>query len=541
MNMASCFSLPPTLRVERVIEQSDILLVAIASAQVQACCPSCGTPSERVHCRYRRTVADLSCAGRRVVLQLTVRTFVCSQQDCSQRLFAERFPGLVAAYARKTDRLCQMLQALGMATGGSVGARLAARLGMPASRSTVLRHLHNLSPPAEPAVRALGVDDFCWKRGRTWGTLLVDLERGQPIDVLADRTAGTLAGWLRRHPEVQIMSRDRGGDYARAGREAAPQALHIADRYHLVRNLCEAVERGLQRYQRDLKCRRLLTSANRTHPAPLRYIRPERATQRQQARQRCLDRYEAIQERKRQGVSHLEIARRLHLARSTVVRYAHAPQFPERPAHPLHPGILAPYEAYLRARWLEGYHNTVGLHRELIARGYTGSRMTVERFPLALRQAGSPDPQAAHAATLALTPRRVIGILLRPPVERSAEEQQAWQQVRAIHPSVLRALTLAEELLRMVRERQGDQLLAWMASASHCGFRELRTFVAKLRQDQEAVQAGLVLHWNNGGVEGQITHLKLLKRQGYGRAGLDWLRLRVLGVSANNQAQLKWA
>jgi transposase len=164
------------------------------------------------------------CGGRRVTLALTVRKFVCGTQECPRKIFTERLPALVQSYARMTNRLSETLQTLGFATCGELGERLVPKLGMCASGPTFLRRMRTQSYTPPSSVFVVGIDDWAWKKGETYGTILVDLERRCPIEILPDRTASTAEAWLRTHPEVNIVSRDRGGDYAAAAKKGAPQA-----------------------------------------------------------------------------------------------------------------------------------------------------------------------------------------------------------------------------------------------------------------------------------------------------------------------------
>jgi transposase len=226
--------LPDGIVIVSVQEEVSRVVVHIACHLRSACCPQCGHPSERVHGTYRRAVADLPCAGRQVLLRLSVRKFVCGTKSCSQKIFTERLDSLVKSYARMTNRLAQTLQTLGFATCGELGERLAPQLGMQVSGPTLLRRMRTRSCPPPQSVRILGIDDWSWKKGVTYGTILVDLELRRPIELLPDRSAETAQAWLRSHPEVHIVSRDRGGEYAAAARKGAPQAQQIADRFHLL-------------------------------------------------------------------------------------------------------------------------------------------------------------------------------------------------------------------------------------------------------------------------------------------------------------------
>src|SRR5712692_9108075 len=235
------FHLPAGIAVTSVYPSASELVIGVACLAPSMSCPACHQPSDRIHGHYQRTVADLPCAGRNVLLMLTVRKFVCSTPTCPHKIFTERLPGLVESYGRMTRRLIALLQALGLGAGGQLGTRQADRSGIATTPSTLLRHVMQLPTPLTRAVRVLGVDDFAWKKRFTYGTILVDLERRKIIDVLADRESTTVEAWLRAHPEVDIVSRDRGKEFAKAARLGAPEARQVVDRFHVVKNLSEVI------------------------------------------------------------------------------------------------------------------------------------------------------------------------------------------------------------------------------------------------------------------------------------------------------------
>lgn len=241
------------VRVDRAWWMDHTLHVAATTTRRAARCPLCGRRSKRVHSSYPRTLADLPCTGARMMVHLRARRFVCRVRWCRRKVFCERLPALVAPWGRRTRRQREELERIGFALGGAPGARHATAAGMPVSRRTLLRVVRAAPCPEAGRVRVVGVDDWSNRRGRTYGTILVNLETHQVIDLLPDRTAETLALWLRQHPEVEIVSRDRGGAYADGARQGAPQAVQVADRFHLLKNVTDSLERFLARKHASLR------------------------------------------------------------------------------------------------------------------------------------------------------------------------------------------------------------------------------------------------------------------------------------------------
>jgi transposase len=219
--------LPQGLRITEVHQEEAELTVEVLSERTSACCPLCEHSSDAVHSRYQRRLKDVPCGGQAVRLHLTVHKFFCCNPRCRRKIFTERVPTFVEPWAQMTLRLGAAIQAIGLCTSGSLGVRLATRLGIATSWMTILRRMMALPTPAPGAVTVLGIDDFSFKRGRKFGTILVDLELHQVIDVLAERSRETSADWMRDHPEIIYVSRDRGKEYAQGASEGAPQAVQV--------------------------------------------------------------------------------------------------------------------------------------------------------------------------------------------------------------------------------------------------------------------------------------------------------------------------
>jgi transposase len=233
MSVIPLFALPTGLEMAACSHQEGKLYVSLLSTQPSSLCPVCGSAATRIHSRYQRRLNDLPSTGQPIHILLAVRKFFCDEPTCPRKIFTERLAPFVAPWARVTARLFQLVQIIGLATGGRLGVRVTDRLGIQASRQTILRRIMAL--PTEPTgqVIELGIDDFSFRRGRTFGTILVDLSTHQIIDLLPERTVESAAAWMQSHPEIRYVSRDRGNDYAQAARDGAPQACAVADRFHL--------------------------------------------------------------------------------------------------------------------------------------------------------------------------------------------------------------------------------------------------------------------------------------------------------------------
>lgn len=425
--------------VEQLIVGEDVVTIVARLTTPAQPCPACSHLASQVHSHARRTLQDVPAGGRRVQLSLQVRRFFCRNPACPRRTFTEQVPTLAALHAQRTCRVQAMLRQVGLALGGEAGARLARALGMPCSPDTLLRLVRQAPLPPMPPPRVLGVDDWSFLKGRTFGTLLVDLERHQPVDLLPDREGPTLTAWLLAHPGVEIVSRDRSTTYAEAIRLGAPHALQVADRWYLLKNLGEAVEAFLTNKKAVLKA--AWKSGSDPPPAslpppPAHTGRTRKAVAASLARQaRLIDLYHQIQALAAKQVRVSDIAEQLHICRVTVYRYLQMEQPPELPSPQDRRSLpLDRYKPYLLQRWNEGIRNSKQLWREVVAQGYAQSSAPVQRFVGALRQhTGQPHKfKQAEAASL-YAPEEVCQRPLTPPqaARLLCSQEQArcrWQQ-----------------------------------------------------------------------------------------------------------------
>jgi len=346
------------------------ITLRVQSTQTRAPCPLCATPARRIHSDYGRTLADLPWAQYRVCLQLRVRKWFCGNRRCRRRIFTERLPTVAAPWARRTLRHAQRLIALGMALGGKAGEQLGHAWDVVVSRNTLLRMLRKQPTPSFPTPTVLGVDDFAFRKRHTDGTILVDLERRHPVALLPDRTAETVAQWLRAHPGVQIIARDRSTAYADGARQGAPAAIQVADRFHLFQNLREALDQVFSTHSQALDAVNALVHQQPVPlpngalavPVPPHAISlpvQQRAAERQARRQALHQQVWALHH---QGWTAPAIAQHVGLGLRTVQRDLRSTTFAGRQRRSdLGDSVLNPYKPYLLERWNAGCSNAMRL------------------------------------------------------------------------------------------------------------------------------------------------------------------------------------
>lgn len=509
----------------QVLPESDRVIIVTRPGTAEARCPACDGRTGRIHSHYTRRLADLPWQGRRVEVRVRARRFRCGTEGCPRRIFAERLPEVAGPWARRTARLGDLQRGIGLALGGLPGARLAERLAMPASGDTLLRLIGSSPPPASRTPRVLGIDDWAWRRGQSYGTVLMDLEERRVIDLLPDREAATFAAWLRDHPGVEIIARDRAGAYAEGARRGAPAAVQVADRWHLLRNCTDALQAVVDRNRRHLRdtARTVVerSAAGLPSPPPRPATRLERH---QRARQADRDaRFAEVARLAAAGLGLRTIARETGLARNTVRGWLATGRAPtwrkgERP------GIVDPFLPYLQDRLAEGCSNATALWRELQDRGFRGGVVVVRACVARLRGDPARTAHPVKPVWRCPTARQATRMLL---------SSAALPELDAAFIAALRAgevgvgADLARRFVVLVRERDAAGLGEWLDEAR---VGPLAGFAESLRRDRAAVEAALSTPWSTGPVEGKITKLKLIKRAMYGRAGMSLLRRRMLAA-----------
>ena len=432
-----------------------------------------------------------------------------------------------------------------------------ARLGMPVSDTTILRIVKECAGvlPNRAVVRVAGIDEWAWRKGMTFGTVIVDLERRQVVELLADRSAGAAADWFKKHPEIEVVSRDRAGLYADAARQGAPQARQVADRFHLLKNFRETVERQLGRFEAPIRQSAAQVEDDpdtREQPgiersngcseaaAHERLLRRGRAA----ARKAMFDEIRALYEA---GSPVTEIARKLGLGPRRVYRWVRRIDLPEPSA--MEPKACTPayFGAFLARRWAEGTTKVRHLFSDIRHRGYTGSFSHLARFLAPWRSGSSPSGEAGErpssdeeapapprVRTLdpmtgrQISPLTAAALCVKPRGQMTDRQIVNVDALKAASEEFTTMRHLAMRFRGLLRGGTVERLDIWLSDTRTCGIYGMRRFARTLRQDIEAVRNAVLEPWSNGQTEGQINRLKTLKRGMYGRAGVDLLRARMM-------------
>lgn len=507
--------------VDKMVVSRDLVRAWVRARAGGAACPRCRAWCTKGHGSYTRTLADAGTGGRRVLIHLVVRLLRCLDADCPVVTFAEQPRGLASPYARRTPPLEEQLTEIARALAGRAGARLAsAVLAVQVSRHTLIRLVMDLPDPRARLVRVLGVDDFSLKKGDSYATVLVDMETGRPADVLPDREAATLQAWLEEHPGTEVICRDRAGAYAEAARDGAPDAVQVADRWHLWHNLCEYAVKAVARHKDCLSRAACQHQDQEPGPGPGRQPEPQSTAE---LRAAIRDRHQHVQQMRAGGQTLDQAAAALGLSVQVTGRYWRAADLAALlPARSC--SALDQWKPYLHQRAAAGITSVRTLHEEITALGYAGGYTTTYDYAAMFSLAAPPRPPAPPR------PRQAARWILTRPGRLGPASQAQLTAIRGRCPQ-LDALTrhvagFAEILTRQLGAARLD---AWLATAeADDGQPELCSFATGIRQDYDAVASALTLTWNSGRVEGRNTRIKLLKRQMYGRATFPLLRKRIL-------------
>lgn len=544
MQVSTLSADPEAIRILSFVANSDSITILAQTSQALGVCPICHHCSQSLHSHYTRRLTDLPWQGVAIRIELKTRKFRCRNEVCRRKVFCERLPKVVESYGRQTIRLQELFGILAFALGGAAGSKTACEIGLQISGETLLRRIRRTSQTAVNEVKVLGVDDFAFRRGERYGTILVDLEKRKPIDLLPDREAATLGEWLKKHPEIEIISRDRAGGYAVGAKAGAPQAVQVADRFHLLKNLLDGFERFLSRQHQVIAevFQKVFPSANKRIKEKLskpklpvsaaKTLVMEQQMAQTAAREK---RFRTVKELYQGGVPILAIARRLKMSRNTVKKFLAVDSVLQRQPNCSRFSPIRQFLPFLQKRWTQdGERSSRALWKEIKARGYPGAEATLRHFLQKWREAEEAEIRIqtiikSNAPGRAPSIRKIKWLLFgkqEKPLEQW--EQIFLQQLCREVPEIEISHKLVKEFHQMMTNRQSEGFKGWLEKARSSGIGELIWFANGVEQDRAPVEMAFESEWSQGQTEGQVNRLKFLKRQMYGRANFDLLRARVV-------------
>ena len=493
------------------------LVLHLSTGKRRGICPYCAHASRRRHSCYERSIGDLPCLTSRVSIKLSVKRFRCINGACPKRTFAERFDGFLVPYARYTNRLSKLFEQIGLDVGAEPGAKLLRAFGLKASPDKLLTCVHKLPLAEKKCPRHIGIDDFAFSKGVSYGTIIIDVEQGKPVELLPSREVDLLTDWLEQHPQIELVARDRSKEYTLAITKGAPQAVQVMDRWHVLKNLREAIEKDIGRHYDDIQ---KVFEVNGLLGKPIPRSKREREAQalvlkKQQGQ------YEQVHELNRQGVTIVQMAKRLGVSRGLIHNYLRAPTPPGARRNKRQKSPLDPFMPHLETRYREGRITIKDVWRELVVMGYSGSYQPVRRWFYERRQLPT------ELISLRISPRHFSSLFVKDEAELTDKEKRIITALDTM-PELKQLRRQAIGFRNALLKRNADGMAAWLNKVTDTPFISLRNFAAGLQLEWPALQAACLSEYSNGPTEGAVNRLKLIKRQMYGRGSFELLRKRVL-------------
>lgn len=531
--------LPSQLKLKQLSEDKTDTKLSMLFSSIQKCnpCPLCGKNSDRIHSHYYRRLADLPISGKIVHFKLRSRKFFCSNQTCTRSIFTERFAVEIKPYARRLDRCKELLRMVGLEVGGNKGALICRIVGNPVSSSTILRLIQELEvEEAAPTSGVIGVDDWAYKKGRNYGTIIVDLERREVIDILPDREAETLKLWLLKHPEVHTVSRDRASAYSKGIKEGTEGAIEVADRYHLQVNLRDAFKKVLHKHSSALK----ETFIGFSRPRDKEYLLeeeknlskpPPKSTSNSERQLK----FEKAKELHQQGCGVKTIAKMLQAGPRTIRKYIQHEEFPQRQAPATKRSLtnFHDFREYLLKFYGKQDYQT--LHAHICDKGFNGG---YTQFCTNMNRYIKPASDSASLPKLApikTWSTSKISFMIFQPEDLLRKTDQAFLKFLCKEvPEIKAAAEMAVEFKNLFKNKEDGSLQSWLSGALQAES-ELRSFARGIKHDYNAINQAVISTISNGQVEGQVNKLKTIKRMMYGRASFPLLKKMVLHGSIVHQ------
>ena len=515
------------------IEQSDgVFHVYATSSSEEGTCPYCGHTSKKVHSRYVRVIHDLSILGHRVIIYLGVRKFFCQNHECDKTTFAEQPGTEVFRYRRRTCRCEVAVARHGISTSSNSASRLLSLLGIPVSSSTVLRDLHRMRPSSYEDVREVGVDDWAWRKGATYGGIVMDLTKGWPIDLVGDRETDSFREWMQGHEQVGLVSRDRSTDYSSAIAVLDRNVTEVADKFHLVKNIYDRFGKLIAEHYDDY--RRAVRKEEEVEEV-IHESTAGKKSKPQKTDSRDIM-FKEVQELQSKGFKPTTISKKLGIARQTATKYCKMDRLPARNSKLRNQYYR--YDKYVEQECAKGRAMSA-IFEELKLQGFSGSLTPFYDHYKYLsdghRGYRSKDWKPATKNPPKDNRSELVPIKALTAMVDKAIRQKDMTEEEISTMRILNTLSwfhemydATEKFYAVITGSNTTELVRWMKRFWKTSIATLKTFIIGIMKDFKAVRNTIRLNVTNGITEGFVNKLKAVKRLMYGRAGIELLKNKLV-------------
>lgn len=523
------------LKADTMSFNDEYLYFNVSACQHGSKCPLCRKTSYRIHSKYKRTLADLPVSGHQTKFYLIARRYFCDNPKCRRKIFTERFQFEIKPYRRRLLRSNELLSSLALELGGNTGSRISRHVGIPVSSSTILRIIKQIEIQPTPITSGIiGIDDWAFKKGNKYGTVVIDLESRKVIDLLPDREPDTVSNWLNDHPEVRVISRDRAGAYALGAQRGAPQAIQVADRFHLLMNLGEATKKVFQSKGKELKeafklfndPRKFAISTIDMEKTPDHCL-PEKEPILTTANVKRLYLFDKVKELQQEGIPIRSISKTLKLHRQTVKKYIKAEEYLKYEGK-----RISNFDMF--RDYLSQENNRIKTRRELyqtvILLGFNGKYTSFCDNLNKLWKGTFPTKNKAIAISKPIvtwSTSKLSMMLYMDPDQMNSYDNEFLNLLFENHPEIKHLEQLVKGFKDLFKSKEDGKLKTWIEDAMEPKS-GLKNFATNLLKDFQAVNNAVITTYSNGQVEGQVNRIKNIKRRMYGRADFQMLRKMVL-------------
>ena len=535
----------PKFRIKSIEQKNGNIMIFASIKSKRSQCLIRGHFSTAVHDHYHRKLSDLPAFQNTTTLVLKTRKFKCKNLKCNRKVFSEQ-TSHINRYSRKTLRAWQVLNSLSIELTGKLGSTLSKQLFLPVSSSTITRIAHKQQLPIIKQPVILGVDDWAFRKGVSYGTVLIDMETSRPIDLLSSRDSANLKEWLKKYPAIKIVTRDRSGAYSSAINEICPDAIQVADRFHLLMNLSDALDKYFKSISKEIrkvikdKTDEILSLAANEDPCKNRDFKNQllmqAATESKDipVDQRIYN-FNKVKELQSKGTPIKRIATILKISRNTVRSYFIQETLSPR-IHPRSVNINL-FSGYILSRLnIEGYKRN-DIFDEILGLGYNGGRTQAFDYINKLRLEYSLTTLDNNEVQQKMIPyvKSLNSRKLAKYIGGSMSDIEDPDEKSCMKTLIenLPELQIVRKLVRIFRTMikcGSGNITRWIdfIKRSKRKLSGLKSFAYGLSRDINAVQNSIRLPWSNGTVEGHVNRIKSIKRQMYGRASFELLRRKVI-------------